>query len=320
MTQFQTPSSSDEYSDAPDNYRTVSDGMANQDTESQSLTFGSGDIRRPVDILTRENHEQWFPRLQNFLIGKGIWWAIESNVEGRKGFEQANGMACYLIDICTGEDDEALLANHPGSARTQWNALKRKYEDKRPMTIRTRFQEFYNFQMQADETIAGAHTKLLCMARKIKHLVPDSASLMSNKWVFQQLLSALPKVYAAVRDTIDAGGIREGEEIDDAIRRLQEKEDELRRDKAEPVEEVTQVARRDTRGKGSKLRRKEKRSSDRNESRRRGPRRRRDSDRSDSQSSLTRDKSSRREKRSSDRSHMNRPRRRANSDSDQCSQ
>src|SRR4029077_13487821 len=122
MTQFQTPSSSDEYSDAPDNYRTASDGMANQDTESQSLTFGSGDIRRPVDILTRENHEQWFPRLQNFLIGKGIWWAVEGNVEGRKGFEQANGMACYLIGICTGEGDEALLENHPGSARTQWNA------------------------------------------------------------------------------------------------------------------------------------------------------------------------------------------------------
>ena len=100
--------------------------------------------------------------------------------------------------------------------------------DSEPVVTRTRLKEFYSYTKDPKETIQEAYTKSTRMAQQIVTAVPDAKVLMTEKWVFQQLLTSLPSEYSAVRDGIDSAGI-EIDDINVAFQRLEEKEGELAR-------------------------------------------------------------------------------------------
>ena len=81
-----------------------------------------------------------------------------------------------------------------------------------------------NYKKPADVDIESAWTEIARLSRKIVEMEPDMKAFKTQERRFQILLKSLPEDYYTHRDAIDA---QTNPDIDDSIKKLQEKEAEL---------------------------------------------------------------------------------------------
>src|SRR5208282_2985464 len=85
--------------------------------------------KRPVPVLTQDNHERWFKLLERYFKGEGIWAAvIGTPMADREGLEKADAKAQYIIDICIDDMDRERVEACK-DAKEMWDMLKKKYSD-----------------------------------------------------------------------------------------------------------------------------------------------------------------------------------------------
>lgn len=180
--------------------------------------------KRPAPILSQENHDEWFTVMRLHFQAEGIWHSVMGvSVEDVKTVSKDDAKAQYTLYICIGEFDRERIREHL-TAKDQWAALKKRYSQERPAYGRQYLQEFVNYKMPADGNIEEALIKLQSLARRIGAANPAMKAAFGQDGVLQQLLTSLPAEYSTVRDAIDRGG----GDLDDNLRRLKDKEAELR--------------------------------------------------------------------------------------------
>ena len=181
--------------------------------------------KRPVPILTQDNHERWFKLLERYFKGEGIWAAIiGAPMTDGEGLEKADAKAQYTIDICIGDMDRERV-DACQNAKEMWDVLRKKYDDKRPSVGRQYLHELVTYRMPEDGNIQDAWTDIQRLARMVKTINPAMKDAFNQTQMFQQLLASLPSTYDAIRDAIDGQGEKD---VDILLQRLLEKESSLK--------------------------------------------------------------------------------------------
>lgn len=181
--------------------------------------------KRPVPVLTQDNHERWFKLLERYFKGEGIWAAvIGTPMADREGLEKADAKAQYIIDICIDDMDRERVEACK-DAKEMWDMLKKKYSDKRPSVGRQYLHELVTYRMPEDGNIQDAWTDIQRLARMVKTINPAMKDAFDQTQMFQQLLASLPSTYDAIRDAIDGQGEKD---VDILFQRLLEKESSLK--------------------------------------------------------------------------------------------
>lgn len=124
-------------------------------------------VKRPVPVLTRENHQMWFRQMRRYLASKKCLWVLEPLSETAtplssfgstpqtlpmptpsrhsSQYDEANGTATYTITLCLSEDDEEMVAEK-FHAKDIWAALEEKYRET-TASGRKVAQQYFNFKM-----------------------------------------------------------------------------------------------------------------------------------------------------------------------------
>lgn len=165
--------------------------------DSQDKT--SGLPKRPCPVLTKDNSEQWFRRMEIFLRGEDLFHTVLGN-SNQPITTKSQYKTIWWISLCLGEDDEELVSDMT-SAKAVWEELKRKYTDNKA-SGRKMLKQYFNYQM-TDETIDAAWSHLLALGRRVKTAQPKLAAAFEPEARIQVLLSGLPDQWSSIRDAID---------------------------------------------------------------------------------------------------------------------
>ena len=126
--------------------------------------------RRPVAILTRDNHDNWFRLMKQWLTAEDLW--AVTNPEGpgittpafsglttpaggsmfSPPLAKLDAKAQYWISICIGEDDQEYTAELE-TAKAVYTKLQNKYKEKLQTTNRQYMVDLINYKKLADKTI-----------------------------------------------------------------------------------------------------------------------------------------------------------------------
>lgn len=166
------------------------------DTQDKS----SGLPKRPCPVLTKDNSEQWFRRMEIFLRGEDLFHTI-STTNQTPITPKTQYKTIWWISLCLGEDDEELVSEME-TAKAVWDELKRKYADNKA-TGRKLLKQYFSFQMTGEMNIDAAWTHLLALGRRIKAAQPKFAAALEPEARIQVLLSGLPDQWSSIRDAID---------------------------------------------------------------------------------------------------------------------
>lgn len=213
----------------------------------------SDNQKRPVPLLTRENHEFWFRQMTNLLIGKDAAWVINEkwpapslNLSDQFTLETTTPQSGTSTSTSTPPATDPPLRPQPSQhsvqfikanatatywicqclsytdnnliqscerAKDAWKILQNKYTKKLQTSSRQYQQQYASYKMEEGTSIDEGWDELMTMARRITAIDPELKELYTEKRVVQQLLSALPDRYSQVRYTLDIIGKKEPEEI-----------------------------------------------------------------------------------------------------------
>jgi hypothetical protein len=221
--------------------------------------------RRPVDVLSRQNHEQWFRLMKSHLEGEEMAYVIEEHPPTKPinrfptpesstssvietdpssriahlsitdelyaKWKRHDAKVRYLIEISIGEFDRERIQGLD-TAYAQWEGLEKKYQETLPSAGRQYLHEFVTYRMGKETTIQEAWTQLSRLARKVAGTRTSLKQAFTQKEVFQQLLQSLPPQYNTIRDAID-GNPNIDPEL--ALERLEEKEAQFKATEAAMV-------------------------------------------------------------------------------------
>ena len=196
-------------------------------------------MKKPVDTLTRENQQQWFRIMKNWLFGEGLWDCCDPQYDDI-GFSSTatykpdptptqdrpklNAKALYWLNICLGEDDQEITTDCT-TARDVWKILVKKYQETLKTTGRQQEVNYINYKKPAETSIEEAWTELSKMARKITSARPDVKNQYTQVERLGALLRSLPEEYNTIRDWIDMQPIVD---VANSIAKLEEKEAQLK--------------------------------------------------------------------------------------------
>lgn len=219
--------------------------------------------KRPLPLLTRSNHREWFRTLTRHLEGEGTIFTLEITLEdyaetqeiadafatltidGKpkpppkpatiklspekvKEWKKADGKNKYVIDICIDEFDKEDTADEQ-TALAMLEILKKKYKDTDEAFGSSKLTELTHYVMGENATIDEAWTQLRKLRREVVELKPQASTLFTQEELFQRLLEALPSEYLTVRDTLRS---QLGLTVDSKLEVLRRKEKDLKGDSA----------------------------------------------------------------------------------------
>jgi hypothetical protein len=61
--------------------------------------------KRPMPILSQENHELWFEILELYFKGEGLWKTVVNGAALLDNFKKEDLKTQYTLKICIGEGD-----------------------------------------------------------------------------------------------------------------------------------------------------------------------------------------------------------------------
>ncbi len=102
--------------------------------------------KRPVPILTRENHEQWFRLMKLYLQREEIWDVIQHPDKQSFAWTKQNANALYTLSISIGTTDQELTESFE-TVKETWDSLYKKYTTKTPSQGRQYLREFTNYRV-----------------------------------------------------------------------------------------------------------------------------------------------------------------------------
>ncbi|KAL9615609.1 MAG: hypothetical protein Q9160_009370 [Pyrenula sp. 1 TL-2023] len=166
------------------------------------------DSMKPILVLSRENHREWFPLIQSHLQSKDADWILNpgdnypvgiTDAEKRK----ARGIVRFAIQHNINWEDRAIIAEED-NVRKQWEALRLKYKDAGIAASERAQEEFFSYRLNVNkqESIDHAWSALNRLATRIRQSDEAMTSYLTENRVFKQLLTALPPSYSSIRDTI----------------------------------------------------------------------------------------------------------------------
>jgi hypothetical protein len=209
--------------------------------------------KQPVETLTRDNHEIWFYSMELWLRTKKAFDAVlpptetmtpattpisSSTAMGTTTIErndESNVMALYWISMCIGDLDK-IWVKRDTLAATVWSKLYKKYATKTPAACREYLRKVVTWKMDETKSIDQEWSNLQTMAAELAERMPEMEPIVTEEWVFKQLLTGLPEPYHAIRDGIDA---RRTVDVGQDLQTLREKELQL----SNKTEETAMIAR-----------------------------------------------------------------------------
>lgn len=76
-----------------------------------------------LEVLSKENYENWSVLVRNYLIGEGLWDMVtDSNTEDEL-WEKKNARALHAIQLSCGSDNLTHIRNYQ-KAKDAWNHLQ----------------------------------------------------------------------------------------------------------------------------------------------------------------------------------------------------
>jgi hypothetical protein len=208
----------------------------------------TGYSKAPLPILSYENYRDWFQDIVFLLERKGAEEALQKptiltpqsetpNNESQTNQQQpetplqllekkkSNAECMYWIRRCISSDDKQLIDSEKRAWRV-WEMLKAKYSARLKTRGRELITEFMTYTMDETTSINEAWAELARLGQEIKVTHPDGRYHLPEERL-QQLLSALPREYRFVRQTIDSQDIQA---VDDVLLRLKEEERLMKKD------------------------------------------------------------------------------------------
>lgn len=209
--------------------------------EAQDKT--SGLPKRPCPVLSKENSEQWFRRMEVFLRGEDLFHTISVSSQ-TPITNKSQYKTIWWISLCLGDDDEELVSEME-TAKAVWDELKRKYADNKA-SGRKLLKQYFNFQMTGEMSINAAWSHLLALGKRVKAAQPKLSAALEPEARIQVLLSGLPDQWSSVRDAIDG---QPNLSPDSILSVLQEKEVDM--PQPQPAETPAAFAAQATSSRGS---------------------------------------------------------------------
>ena len=130
----------------------------------------TSDIKKPVPLLTRGNHDEWFEDMTNWLISKDVGWVIKDDIEGistpessttsqtsqhSPTYAKANATALYWMGLCITRDDKAHIREFK-KAKDAWESLEKKYRRRLGVTARHYQLQYATYRMEEDTQVDEA--------------------------------------------------------------------------------------------------------------------------------------------------------------------
>jgi hypothetical protein len=186
----------------------------------------SSTSKKPVQELGRDNWKRWFQNMANWLESKDAFFTIQEPVmtpqsESSSAFSsyskhssewrKADATARYWVLLCVSEDDQELVGDQKTAAGI-WKLLESKYKRTLKAAGRDLIVQFVSYQMGHDTSIDEAWSHLASLGREIQEVYPDKGYHKVEERI-QQLLTSLPAEYRFVRQTINARGTLDPDEI-----------------------------------------------------------------------------------------------------------
>ena len=220
-----------------------------------------------IPPLSRDNHEDWFQDMTYKLKGKGIFYTIQTtekefawitlgdnarsdgslknttpsvdditakigklggcwNIDKQKEWQRDEANALFHISKAITTDDKRSRKEYP-TAKEFWAFLQAKYTKTSASTANTYMTKLQNFEFDREKGIDGAwetlkdyRRKLIAANSNLRHSYPDDM-------LFLILTKALPKPY---RYLVDGFTLQQHLSVDDKIKILGDKEEELESD------------------------------------------------------------------------------------------
>ena len=207
--------------------------------------------KRPLPVLEKANHVQWFKLAMMHFQAEGIEHVLTQKMdeyvlvvekvdidpatgkpegryvlsieEKRKQWKKDDAKVRYILTICLNEYDQEDCAEHI-NAKESWTYLEKKYLDKRPSVGDHYLVQLMTYKMKAGDTIEDAWGELSRIRRQIRETKPEMAKAFEKNELFQRLLAALPDGYGTIRDSLDA---QINLDVDVKIQMLKDKEDRM---------------------------------------------------------------------------------------------
>lgn len=208
--------------------------------------------KRPLPVLEKANHVQWFKlallhfqaegiehvlnqKMEDFVLvveytdadpsdpTKGKYPRVVNVDEKKKQWNRDDAKVRYILTICLNDYDQEDCAEHT-TAKESWAYLEKKYLDKRPSVGDHYLVQLMTYKMKAGDSIEDAWAELSRIRRHIRETKPDMAKTFEKNELFQRLLAALPDGYATLRDSLDA---QVNIDVDVKIQMLKDKEDRM---------------------------------------------------------------------------------------------
>ena len=180
---------------------------------------GFNKVERPCNALTRQNKDEWFWLMKEYLIGEDLWQYLEQGSDATD--MRHNGKIMSIINVCLGDDDQEDMADKT-TAKELWDTLWKKYEEKLPSISRQYLQDLMGYKKPADTSIDDAWAKIREYGRKAAAFDSSVKFLCTPECCMQQLLTSLGPQYTNIRDAIDGNSI--AMRIEQRLHKLREKE------------------------------------------------------------------------------------------------
>lgn len=144
------------------------------------------------------------------------------NQEKVEKWKRDDAKVRYTLRICLNDFDNEDVAELT-SARGIWERLRKKYTDTRDSTSTSLLARLTTYKKPEDMSIRQAWGDIQRLRRQLKDADAEMALVFKEDKLFRIFLASLPLSYSAIRDTLATTEIS----VDNKLRRLKDKEDEL---------------------------------------------------------------------------------------------